>query len=214
MRGQRIVAVITKLSAALSLAFLFNACAINRNIEVSNTHLVSNVSGMSKAKKVQWAKVSPGFNFADYKSVYIPEVRLEGQAKGSSLGQTLAHDLRERILRELGKKYPVTADEAASTGEGKRATLQLALSEIESGDGFVRWFIGTGIASTVLQVEGRVTETGSDEPVLEFVRHRSFDGYPFMGLNVTVFSAKATHRTSMKEIARDIAAFLGKAGSE
>jgi len=214
MRGKRIVAVITNLSVALLFAFLINACAINRNIEVSNTHLVSNVSNMSKSKKVQWAKISPGFNFADYRSVYIPEVRLEGQAKGSSLGQTLAHDLRERLLRELGKKYPVTADEVASTGEGKRATLQMALSDIRNGNGFVRWEFGSGLASTVLQVEGRVTEAGSDEPVLEFVRHRSFDGYPFMGLNVTVFSAKATHRTSMKEIARDIAAFLGKAGSE
>jgi DNA-binding transcriptional ArsR family regulator len=206
--------MITKLSIGLSLAFLFSACAINRNIEVSNTYLVSNVSSMSKSKKVQWARVSPGFNFSDYKSVYVAEVRLEGQAKESSLGQTLAHDLRERVLRELGKKYPVTADEAASTGEGRRATLQMALSEIHNGNGFVRWEFGTGLAPTVLQVEGQVIEAGSDKPVLEFVRHRSFDGYPAMGFNVTVFSAKATHRTSIKEIARDIAAFLGKAGAE
>ena len=100
MRGQRIVAVITKLPVALSLAFLFNACAINRNIEVSNTHLVSNVSGMSKAKKVQWAKVSPGFNFADYKSVYIPRSGWRAKPR--------AHRSARRLLMTSGSVFCVS----------------------------------------------------------------------------------------------------------
>ena len=201
-----------RLGVLLAIALLSSACDINRNTRISNTYLVPHLAGMTRDRKVQWARVKPGFRMTDYASIYVPQVRLEGNAKGDSLGPELAASLRERIFRELSKKYPVTEDPGQIPREGRKATLDLAITEIRSGNGFIRWFIGTGLAPTVLQVEGRLHESGLSEPVVEFVRRRSFDGYSYGGLNFGLFSARSTHRSSIKDIARDTAAFFGRAG--
>jgi hypothetical protein len=198
--------------ACLLAASLGGGCAINRNVSVSRTYTVSDASSMQKTKKVQYSRVAPGFSFADYAWVYIPEVRLEGPAADSPLGPGLAQELRLRVVRELSKKYPVGKEPEGRGGQGKRGRLELAITDIESGNGFVRWFIATSIAPTLLQVEGRVVEEGKDQPEVEFVRRRSYDGHPWGGLNFTLFSDMETHRSSIKEIARDIASFLGRAG--
>lgn len=168
---------------------------------------------MKRDKKVQWARIEPGFHVADYASLWVPEVMLEGNAKDARLGSALARELRKQVVRELAKKYPVTTEAPPAGDAARGATLQLAISDIEGGNGYVRWFLGFGIAPTVLQVEGRITDNGVRDPSVEFVRRRSFDGYPGEVFHFVSFSEERTHRASMREIARDIAAFLGRAGA-
>ena len=70
------------------------------------------------------------------------------------------------------------------------------------------WLAGMGIASSKIQIEGRGLSGTSTDPVFEFVRYRSYDGLPYGGFNLMLFSNRWTMDQSAKELAGDVASFL------
>lgn len=102
--------------------------------------------------------------------------------------------IRERFYRYLLRQYPhpvrvryaYIPDDPVVQGY-RVVSLETAITDIKPGVGWLRYVIGYGAGTTVMQLEGRLVE--GDKQLAEFAIREEHAGYPNMLLNTNVFSS-------------------------
>lgn len=129
--------------------------------------------------------IEPGFNIQDYRTLYIPPVQIDPLAyrrhgeEDHQKAQRIGVELRKRVERELkdaGIFAVVSTDPYFSTVRQQALTLQLRISEINSGNPRQRVLIGFGAGSTEIQIEGKLFEHKYCRTLAEFADRRLHGG--------------------------------------
>jgi len=115
----------------------------------------------------------------------------------SALTSSIPAETPLSVLRP-GENIPLTA---------KVADLEIAVTELDPGSGFARWFFGAGAGATKVQVEGRLTQPPNDL-VMAFAYRRAHSGNPTLGINVAALSDDYTLKELRKQFTKDITKLL------
>ncbi|HTL48325.1 MAG TPA: DUF4410 domain-containing protein [Verrucomicrobiae bacterium] len=118
------------------------------------------------------------------------------------LGRRLQQDLEEKIqARNFFKTGTAGGD----------FQIETLIAKIHPGSPFKRWFWGFGSGSSDVQVEFKLTRTGSAEPLAAYAYRRADGGVSLLGLNVTELSGKRHLEKAMDKAASAFVDFLDKA---
>ncbi len=105
--------------------------------------------------------------------------------------------IRERFYRYLLRQYPhpvrvryAWVPEDSATEGYRVVTLESAVTDVKKGNGWLRYLVGYGAGTTILQMEGRLLDgTGDTTVISEFAIREDHAGYPNGFFNPTVLSA-------------------------
>lgn len=188
-----------------------SGCALNRDLAISHTYSVSSLEKFSPHKLVYRAHVAEDFEISRYDTIILSDVNLHASEAHRALAQRAGVLLQDRLRSRLVQIFPdkrivLSADDQKTS---KALYLHCTLAEFSPGNGFVRWFLGLGLGSAKIQVEGKGMEPNRQGALFEFARKRSYDGYPIGGLNIFLLSNEWAVEQSIKGLANDIAAFVG-----
>lgn len=108
----------------------------------------------------------------------------------------LRRTVRDRLYTWAGRAYPppVYMRYDLLPGDpllrkGRAIYIESAITDLKGGNALLRYFVGYGAGSVVLQIEGRVRADRPDGPILaEYALRIPHNGYPQMGWNLKSFS--------------------------
>lgn len=133
--------------------------------------------------------IEPEFNVQAYRTLYIAPVQIDPLAyrdKGEAdheKAQRLAAALRRAVYNELknaGIFEIVSVDPYFTTVHDQALTLQLRITEINSGNPKLRQIIGFGAGATNIQIEGKLFEQKTCRTFIEFADRRMHPGGALM----------------------------------
>ncbi len=135
--------------------------------------------------------------------------RLEREEEGKIL-----FTVRERFYRYLLRQYPhpvrvryAWLPEDTLTEGYRVVTLETAVTDIKKGNGLLRYIIGYGAGTTVLQLEGRLMDGGKEShaTIADFAIREEHGGYPQGFFNPTVMSASYCLRYAAEQAIHRVA---------
>ncbi len=180
---------------AAALAALVSGCAqpVIRTGALPNYARLRSTTLMGEGDGRARTYVAPGLLLLDYDVLYVKPVKPAGQVGPDQprISQYCAH-LQERTLnglRKLRKFRILTTDDEFLNRKRydlRVATLELFITHLDEGNGFVRYVVGFERGGVDVQVEGRLTDARTGEVLMEFADRRYYAGDPMSGLNVRV----------------------------
>ena len=129
--------------------------------------------------------VQPEFDVRAYRVLYIAPVQVEPCAyrrngeQDHQAAQRLAAAVRQQLevrLREAGIFEVVSTDPYFSAARSQALTLQVRITEFNSGNPGARALIGFGAGATEVQLEGKVIENKTGRTLSEFADRRLHPG--------------------------------------
>lgn len=85
--------------------------------------------------------------------------------------------------------------------------LCIKVTRVNYGSGLLRYLIGYGVGSVVLQVEGTLVNASDQNTIADFILYVRYSGVPYSGLNFKVISDEYCLRGAIDKAGEDIARF-------
>jgi|GEM_PF-573428 len=148
--------------------------------------------------------------------LFIAPVELKtGEPVDPALEKEISTFLRDyfyqALLKETYHDMIILSQDTLESYEDTQSRiniLELFITRLSKGSGFLRYFIGFGLGQSDLQVEGRLTEKSNDKEILAFaIRHRHL-GNSYQGLNPRALSGRYCLRFSVEESALNISRMI------
>lgn len=149
----------------------------------------------------------------DITVLVVPPVRLAGAPKHADTWRAYAERVHRQVTRFLirSKLFRiVTTDEAFlryPVKDGIAARLDLYLTELDKGNGLLRYIAGAGAGATRLTIEGKLT-SANGQTLAEFLDTRVNNGHPNSGLNPGALYADRCLDESIEQFALELTAFF------
>jgi hypothetical protein len=129
--------------------------------------------------------VHPEFDVQSYRTLYVAPVQIDplayrrkGEQDHESAGR-LAKTFRQVLNKELQESgiFPiVSTDPYFAPSRDGALTLQIRITEFNSGNPSARAWIGFGAGATEVQIEGKVIENSTCRTLVEFADRRLHPG--------------------------------------
>ena len=169
------------LALALSLACPVQAAKAHKTGWLQDYHRLGHIGGVP----IEQVWLHPEFDIREYRSLYIAPVEIDCVAyrrhpetdhgNAQRLGAALRAHL-EQQLQGAGIFAFVSTDPYFMTARHQALTLQLRLTEVNSGNPDARALIGFGAGATEIQLEGKLFDNKTKRTFVEFADRRLHPG--------------------------------------
>jgi hypothetical protein len=144
--------------------------------------------------------------------LYIPPVKWYdkndiSQKLQNELGRFIQEYFYQALLMDNYYDMILTKRSYLETYESldyRIVTLDLAVTYIQKGSGFLRYFIGFGLGRSDIQVEGQFRQNKTDEEIMAFTMRYQHMGNAHYALNPRALSANYCLRMSIEAVALKI----------
>lgn len=149
-----------------------------------------------------------------------PEWRTSVRLRKAEDEEDVLFTLRERIYRYLLREYPhpvrvryAYAPEETITQGYRVVTIESAITDVNKGNGWLRYLVGYGAGVAVFQLEGKIYEgTGDDRKVIaEYATREDHMGYPNGFLNPSVMKVGYCMKYGVEEAVGNLSKEFRKA---